>query len=124
MAISDAVARNLTTIFVALMASFQAYAFLCGRRISGGYAALLSTAALLLILVATLTWDISRKARCGRRSRHHHVEEVCKGGICWHGVAPPSPASQLRFTLPRHLPWISKEEHETIGYSTFILLVT
>ncbi|CAJ1973205.1 unnamed protein product [Sphenostylis stenocarpa] len=98
MAISDVVARNLTTIFLALMASFEAYGFLCGRRFSGGYVLILATAALILILVATLTWDISRKATCAFHRDHGDSQEVCKGGICWHGVAPRSPASQIIIT--------------------------
>ncbi|KAK7352238.1 hypothetical protein VNO80_17657 [Phaseolus coccineus] len=104
MAISDVVARNLTTIFLALMASFQAYAFLCGRSFNGGYVVIVSTAAVILILLTTLTWDVSRKATCAFHRDHGDSREVCKGGICWHGVAPRSPASQVRFSLPRQLP--------------------
>ncbi|TKY75256.1 hypothetical protein E2542_SST04023 [Spatholobus suberectus] len=95
MAISDVVVRNLTTIFVGLMACFEAYGFVCGRRFSSGYVVVVSTIAVVLILVATLTWDISRKATCAFHSDHGDSHEVvCKGGICWHGVAPRSPASQ------------------------------
>ncbi|KAJ8537876.1 hypothetical protein K7X08_014416 [Anisodus acutangulus] len=34
----------------------------------------------------------------------HHTDELCRGGICWHGVAVRSPASQVRFRLPQHYP--------------------
>ncbi|KAG5018213.1 hypothetical protein JHK82_014159 [Glycine max] len=95
MAISDAVARNFSTIFVGLMACFEAYGFASGRRFSGGYVVIVSTAAVILFLVATLTWDVSRKATCAfHRDHADSQEDVCKGGICWHGVAPRSPASQ------------------------------
>ncbi|KAH1123828.1 hypothetical protein AAZX31_06G022100 [Glycine max] len=105
MAISDAVARNFSTIFVGLMACFEAYGFASGRRFSGGYVVIVSTAAVILFLVATLTWDVSRKATCAfHRDHADSQEDVCKGGICWHGVAPRSPASQVRVRLPSHLP--------------------
>ncbi|KAK7351758.1 hypothetical protein VNO77_11436 [Canavalia gladiata] len=104
MAISDVVARNLTTIYVALLACLEAYGFVCGRRFSGGYVVLVSSTVVVLILVATLTWDISRKATCAFLGEEDDTLVVCKGGICWHGVAPRSPASQVRFRLPRQLP--------------------
>ncbi|GFP79155.1 hypothetical protein PHJA_000059000 [Phtheirospermum japonicum] len=31
-----------------------------------------------------------------------HGHEMCRGSICWHGVAVKSPASQVRFRLPQH----------------------
>ncbi|XP_027356629.1 uncharacterized protein LOC113865982 [Abrus precatorius] len=104
MAISDVVARNLTTIYVALMACLQGYGLVSGRRFSSGYVVIVSATVVVLILVATLTWDVSRKATCAFTSDHDDNQEVCKGGICWHGVAPRSPASQVRFRLPRQLP--------------------
>ncbi|KAG2400708.1 hypothetical protein LR48_Vigan09g032500 [Vigna angularis] len=104
MAISDVVARNLTTIFLALMASFEAYGFICGHSFNGAYLLVVSTAAVILILLTTLTWDVSRKATCAFHRDQRDSREVCKGGICWHGVAPRSPASQVRFRLPRQLP--------------------
>ncbi|CAN1163319.1 hypothetical protein LINPERPRIM_LOCUS32595 [Linum perenne] len=109
MAISDAVTGNLTTIYVAVIAGIKAYGMVCGRHFGAGFVLMASTTVVGLILVATLTWDVSRKAThaitrdpaCrdkGSSSSH----EMCKGGICWHGVAVRSPASQVRFRLPHH----------------------
>ncbi|KAK7321810.1 hypothetical protein VNO77_32772 [Canavalia gladiata] len=110
MAVSDAVVSNLTTVYVAIIACIKVYGFLCGRSFSGGFVLLVSTTVVALILVATLTWDVSRKATYAfagdqPQLQQQHVHEVCKGGICWHGVAVRSPASQVRFRLPQHLPY-------------------
>ncbi|XP_027333055.1 uncharacterized protein LOC113847921 [Abrus precatorius] len=110
MAVSDAVVSNLTSIYVAVIACIKAYGFLCGRSFGGGFVLVVSTAVVALILVSTLTWDVSRKATYAFAGDHPpqpppHVHEVCKGGICWHGVAVRSPASQVRFRLPQHLPY-------------------
>lgn len=55
------------------------------------------------ILVLALTWDVSKKATYvltqDDRDKEAHDDHVCRGGICWHGVAVKSPASQLRFRL-------------------------
>ncbi|KAI4316948.1 hypothetical protein L6164_024871 [Bauhinia variegata] len=95
MAVSDAVVGNLTMIYVAVIAVIKAYALVCGRSFSGGFVLIVSTAVVGLILIATLTWDVSRKATYAfTRDHAHHPHEMCKGGICWHGVAVRSPASQ------------------------------
>ncbi|XP_028199648.1 uncharacterized protein LOC114384191, partial [Glycine soja] len=110
MAVSDAVMSNLTVLYVAVIACIKAYGFLCGRSFSGWFVLVVSTAAVALILVATLTWDVSRKATYAFATDQpppppHHTHEACKGGICWHGVAVRSPASQVRFRLPQNLPY-------------------
>ncbi|EOY15078.1 hypothetical protein QUC31_000356 [Theobroma cacao] len=108
MAISDAVIGNLMTIYVAVIAGIKAYGLVCGRSFSGGFVLIVSSTVVGLILVGTLTWDVSRKATYAI-SRDHaaavHVHEMCKGGICWHGVAVRSPASQVRFRLPQQIPY-------------------
>ncbi|EXC25011.1 hypothetical protein L484_021881 [Morus notabilis] len=106
MAVSDAVVGNLTTIYVAIIAGIKAYGLVVGRSFGGGFVLVASTILVGLILIGTLTWDVSRKATYAV-SRDHHVHvnhEMCKGGICWHGVAVRSPASQVRFRLPQQLP--------------------
>ncbi|KAK7280757.1 hypothetical protein RJT34_25824 [Clitoria ternatea] len=108
MAISDYVVSNLMIIYVAVIACIKAYGLLCGRSFSGGFVLVVSTTVVALILVATLTWDVFRKATYAFTTEHEHprhTHEVCKGGICWHGVAVRSPASQVRFRLPHHLPY-------------------
>ncbi|XP_030453297.1 uncharacterized protein LOC115674917 [Syzygium oleosum] len=107
MAVSDAVVGNLTTIYVAVIAAIKAYGLLSGRSFGGGLILVLSTAVVGLILVATLTWDVSQKAahaiaRDDDDDDRPPHEVSCKGGICWHGVAVKSPASQVRFRLPQH----------------------
>ncbi|PIN03528.1 hypothetical protein CDL12_23950 [Handroanthus impetiginosus] len=101
MAISDAVVGNLTTLYLLIIAAVKAYGLATGRSFSGSCVIVLSTAAVALILIASLTWDVSRKATQAMitRDRGH---EMCRGGICWHGVAVKSPASQVRFRLPQH----------------------
>lgn len=102
MALSDAVIGNLTTIYVAVIAGIKAYGLVCGRSFSGVFVLIVSTAVVCLILIGTLTWDISRKAMYAiSQDRVNNVHEMCKGGICWHGVAVRSPASQVRFRLPQ-----------------------
>uniref|UniRef100_A0A2P2NZN2 Uncharacterized protein n=1 Tax=Rhizophora mucronata TaxID=61149 RepID=A0A2P2NZN2_RHIMU len=103
MAMSDAVIGNLTLIYVAAIAVIKAYGLVCGRNLSCGFVLTVSTTAVALILIGTLTWDVSRKASYAVSRDHHihHVQEMCKGGICWHGVAVRSPASQVRFRLPQ-----------------------
>ncbi|KAL9395504.1 hypothetical protein Peur_009757 [Populus x canadensis] len=102
MALSDAVIGNLTTIYVAVIAGIKAYGLVCGRSFSGVFVLIVSTAVVSLILIGTLTWDISRKAMYAiSQDRVNNVHEMCKGGICWHGVAVRSPASQVRFRLPQ-----------------------
>ncbi|KAK4390806.1 hypothetical protein Sango_2143900 [Sesamum angolense] len=100
MAISDAVVGNLTTLYLVVIAAMKAYGLAVGRSFSGVCVLVLSTAVVALILIASLTWDVSRKATRTLTTRDHG-HEMCRGGICWHGVAVKSPASQVRFRLPQ-----------------------
>ncbi|KAM7258548.1 hypothetical protein ACFE04_014289 [Oxalis oulophora] len=102
MAISDALIANLTTIYVAVIILIKAYGLLLGRSFSGGFVLITSTIVVGFLLVGTLTWDISRKATYAIMSRDHHEMSSCKGGICWHGVAVRSPASQTIMEDTRH----------------------
>lgn len=103
MAITDVVVGNLTTLYLAMIAVIKAYGFATGRSFAGAYVLIISTAVLGFILIVTLTWDVSRKATYVLTPDHGH--EMCGGGICWHGVAVKSPASELRFRLPQHQPY-------------------
>ncbi|KAG2698334.1 hypothetical protein I3843_07G146700 [Carya illinoinensis] len=102
MALSDCVVGNLTTIYVVVIAGIKVYGCACGRSFSGGFVLIMSTIVVGLILIGTLTWDVSRKATYAVSREHAH--EMCRGGICWHGVAVKSPASQVRFRLPQQTP--------------------
>lgn len=116
MAISDAVVGNLTTLYLAAIVAMKVYGSVTGRSFGGGFVLIASTAAVGVLLIASLTWDVSRKATYAltRRYRHRHhnqtqqnhhdAHEMCRGGICWHGVAVKSPASQVRFRLPQPQP--------------------
>ncbi|KAL0347489.1 UNVERIFIED_CONTAM: hypothetical protein Scaly_1764900 [Sesamum calycinum] len=101
MPISDAVLGNLTTLYLLVIAAMKAYGLATGRSFSGSCVLILSTAVVAFILIASLTWDVSRKATQALMTRDHG-HEMCRGGICWHGVAVKSPASQVRFRLPQH----------------------
>ncbi|MED6162477.1 hypothetical protein PIB30_070819 [Stylosanthes scabra] len=111
--ISDRVVSNLTSIYLAVIACMKVYGVACGHNLGGAFVVmLLSSMFVVLILVAALAWDLSRKPTYAyaftttastSNNSHHHL--ICKGGICWHGVAVRSPASQVRFSLPRHLPY-------------------
>lgn len=107
MAVSDAVVSSLTTIYVAVIVCIKVYGFLCGRSFGSAFIVMVSTTAVGLVLVATLTWDVSRKATYAFNRPHNtpHTHEMCKGGICWHGVAVRFPASQVRFRLPQQIPY-------------------
>ncbi|KAK1416442.1 hypothetical protein QVD17_32233 [Tagetes erecta] len=103
MAISDVLVGNLTMLYLALIAAIKGYGQVSGRSYGGVSVLVISTAAIGVLLVGALTWDVSRKAatyavvtRVGDDVEH----EMCRGGICWHGVAVKSPASELRFRLP------------------------
>lgn len=106
MGVCDVVASNLTLIYVAVLACVKAYSIVNGRSYGGGFVVTVSTTLVALILVTTLMWDLSRKvkycvcATCDDRIQKH--PRTCKGGICWHGVAERSPASQVCFKLPHH----------------------
>ncbi|CAA0813357.1 Unknown protein [Striga hermonthica] len=76
---------------------------LVSSRICGGCVILLSTAAVASILVASLAWDVSRKAAralVAASAADGGGKAACRGGICWHGVADRSPAAQVRFRVP------------------------
>ncbi|OIV97586.1 hypothetical protein TanjilG_12343 [Lupinus angustifolius] len=104
MNISDTVARNLTKIYVVVLILIKTYDVYYGRRYSGCFMVFLSTTLVGSILIVTLMWDVSRKATYIFMNNNNHRQEICKGGICWHGVAVKSPASQLRFRLPNRMP--------------------
>ncbi|KAK6792700.1 hypothetical protein AABB24_028820 [Solanum stoloniferum] len=115
MAISDTVVGNLTTLYLLVIAAMKAYGLMTGRSYGGVFVLIVSTAVVGSVLILSLTWDVSRKVtRCAstpdrhltqnRNQPRHHSDELCRGGICWHGVAVRSPASQFRFRLPQHHP--------------------
>ncbi|XP_073275492.1 uncharacterized protein [Primulina huaijiensis] len=99
MTISDVVVGNLTSIYLVVIAVMKAYGLATGRSFSSGCVLILSTLVVAAILIVTLTYDVSRKATYLLMTRDHG-HEMCRGGICWHGVAVKSPASQVRFRLP------------------------
>ncbi|XP_039033183.1 uncharacterized protein LOC120169017 [Hibiscus syriacus] len=106
MAICDAVIGNLMMIYVAVIAGIKAYSLVFGRSFGGGFLLIASSTVVGLIIVGALAWDVSRKAKkaISGGERDFEVQEMCKGGICWHGVAARSPASQVRFRLPQRIP--------------------
>uniref|UniRef100_A0A5B7BHK5 Transmembrane protein n=1 Tax=Davidia involucrata TaxID=16924 RepID=A0A5B7BHK5_DAVIN len=105
MAISDAVVGNLTILYLAAIAAIKVYGLAAGRSFTGVFVLLISTTVVGILLIATLTWDVFRKAKY--TLAHDHANEICRcrGGICWHGVAVRSPASQIRFRLPQQQPY-------------------
>ncbi|CAN4092132.1 unnamed protein product [Withania somnifera] len=116
MAISDSVLGNLTTLYLLVIVAIKAYGLMTGKSYSGFFVLIFSTIVVVGALIMSLTWDVSRKAtRYALTREHHHQQdpsqhprphsdELCRGGICWHGVAVRSPASQFRFRLPHHQP--------------------
>ncbi|GMH18021.1 hypothetical protein Nepgr_019862 [Nepenthes gracilis] len=102
MAVSDVVVGKLLTIYLAVIAAMKAYGLVTGRSFTGCFVLVASTAVVGIVLVGTLTWDVSRKATYA--VSRDHENEMCRGGICWHGVAVKSPASQVRFRLPPQQP--------------------
>lgn len=92
-------------LYLMVIAVVKIYGLTTGRSYAGVFVLVISTVVVSAILIATLTWDVSRKATylltpdCEDKVHDHHV---CRGGICWHGVAVKSPASQLRFRLLQH----------------------
>ncbi|KAL4295228.1 hypothetical protein GQ457_12G030670 [Hibiscus cannabinus] len=105
MAISDAVVGNLMIIYLAVIAGIKAYGSVCGLTFGGGFVLVASSTVVGLILVGALTWDVSRKgAKAISGGDDEEEQEMCKGGICWHGVACRYPASQVRFRLPQQIP--------------------
>ncbi|CAL5205460.1 unnamed protein product [Lathyrus oleraceus] len=107
MAVFDAVLSNLTITYVAVIVCIKFYGFISGRTFTGAFILMMSTTVVILILITTLAWDVSRKVTDAFNGhhppRHIHDEIICKGGICWHGVAVRSPASQVRFRLPQQM---------------------
>ncbi|XP_059637204.1 uncharacterized protein LOC132279290 [Cornus florida] len=101
MAISDAVVGNLTTLYLAVILAIKVYGLAAGKSFTGVYVLVISTAVVGLTLIGALTWDVSRKATYAVLT-HDRANQICRGGICWHGVAVRSPASQVRFRLPQH----------------------
>lgn len=104
MAISDVVVGNLTTLYLTVIAVIKAYGLATGRSFAGGFVLIISTVVVGCILIGTLTWDVSRKATYAVLTvpdHHQEAHEMCRGGICWHGVAVKSPASEVRFRLPQ-----------------------
>ncbi|KAD4583966.1 hypothetical protein E3N88_21567 [Mikania micrantha] len=102
--ISDMVVGNMTIVYLTVIAAIKGYGYLTGRCYGGAAVLVLSTAVVGLVLVAALTWDVSRKVvTCAMVTRRDDdvAHEMCRGGICWHGVAVKSPASQVRFRLPQ-----------------------
>ncbi|KAG8654550.1 hypothetical protein MANES_05G145900v8 [Manihot esculenta] len=119
MTVSDAVIGNLTLIYVAMIAGIKAYGLVTGRSFSGGFVLVVSTTLVGLILIGSLTWDVSRKVTLAISRDHIHVHEMCKGGICWHGVAVRSPASQtvqspIHLSSGREFPSIKIEGIKTV----------
>ncbi|KAE9586711.1 hypothetical protein Lalb_Chr23g0266111 [Lupinus albus] len=104
MGISDKVVSNLTIIYVAVLIVIKGYGFIYGRSYSVCFIVIVSNTFMFFILIVTLIWDVSRKAKYAFKRHHNHAYEKCKGGICWHGVTNKFPASQVRFRLPRHIP--------------------
>ncbi|CAH8386281.1 unnamed protein product [Eruca vesicaria subsp. sativa] len=118
MCLSDAVLRNLVTVYVAVIIAIKVYGTVSGTSFGAGFVVVVSVTAVGVLLAVTLAWDVTRRAtdavsrynRVGvedlsHRNHHDGVGGVCKGGICWHGVAVRSPASQVRFRLPQHIPY-------------------
>ncbi|KAL1351741.1 hypothetical protein HN51_015615 [Arachis hypogaea] len=108
--ISDRVVSNLTSIYVAVIACMKVYCVACGQNMGGAFVLIFFASIFVaLILLAALAWDLSCKAMyafaaSAATANNHRSHKVCKGGICWHGVAVRSPASQVHFRLPHHLP--------------------
>ncbi|WZZ33756.1 hypothetical protein YC2023_017157 [Brassica napus] len=109
MALSDAVLGNLATIYVAVIIAIKVYGLISGQSFSAGFVVVVSITTVGVLLAVTLAWDVSRRAAdavsrynrvvAGEDLSHRHNHDggggICKGGICWHGVAVRSPASQM-----------------------------
>lgn len=104
MAISDMVVSNLTIIYLFMIAAIKGYGQVTGQCYGGVWVLILSTVGVGGLLVGALMWDVSRKVATCTVVVDDVAHEMCRGGICWHGVAVKSPASQIRFRLPqRHV---------------------
>lgn len=105
MGVSDVVVGNLTTVYLVVIAAVKAHGLVCGQGVSGVFMLVVSSAVVGVILIGSVIWDLYRKASkavaAAARDDHGVSSEVCRGGICWHGVAVHSPASQVRLRLPQ-----------------------
>ncbi|KAI8549485.1 hypothetical protein RHMOL_Rhmol06G0028200 [Rhododendron molle] len=104
MGASDVVVGNLMTVYLVVIAAVKAHGLVCGQGLSGVFMLVVSTAVVGVILVGSIIWDLYRKASkavVAARDDDHGSSEICRGGICWHGVAVRSPASQVWFRLPQ-----------------------
>ncbi|KAL5072194.1 hypothetical protein RYX36_023081 [Vicia faba] len=111
MGVCDVVLRNLTLLYVVVTFCVKGYEVLNGGSYGGVFVVFVSTTLVALILVATLTWDLSRKFnKCTMfvvdQQHQSRTLSYCKGGICWHGVMDRSAAPQIRFKIPHHLPHV------------------
>ncbi|XP_057490101.1 uncharacterized protein LOC130776073 [Actinidia eriantha] len=105
MGLSDVVAGNLKTLYLVVIAAMKAYGLATGQSFNGVFVLLASTAVVGVVLILSVIWDVSRKAaKALTRDHDSGGTDTCRGGICWHGVAVRSPASQLRFRLPQQHP--------------------
>ncbi|CAN8240094.1 unnamed protein product [Cochlearia groenlandica] len=121
MPLSDAVLGNLAAIYVAAIIAIKVYGLVSGKSFSSGFVVVVSISAIGVLVAVTLAYDVSRRAKDavtrynrvvgGEDLSHRHDGDDgggggnCRGGICWHGVAVRSPASQVRFRLPQHIPY-------------------
>lgn len=110
MGVCDVVVSNFTLIYVIVTFCVKGYEILNGGNYGGVFVVIVSTTLVALILVATLTWDLSRKFnKCMTvvdQQQQPRTMSYCKGGICWHGGMDRSPASQIQFKIPHHLPHV------------------
>lgn len=104
MGASDVVVGNLMTVYLVVIAAVKAHGLVCGQGLSGVFMLVVSTAVVGVILIGSIIWDLYRKASKAlvvARDDDQGSSEICRGGICWHGVAVRSPASQVWFRLPQ-----------------------
>ncbi|KAK1431341.1 hypothetical protein QVD17_07798 [Tagetes erecta] len=103
MPISDIIVTNFTIFYLTIIVLIKCYAYLTGRSYGGAAVLILSTVVVTVVLVVALMWDLCRKVVTYTAvvSCNDVAHEMCRGGICWHGVAVKSPASEVRFSLPQ-----------------------
>ncbi|KAF9618426.1 hypothetical protein IFM89_001149 [Coptis chinensis] len=121
--ICDGVVANMTSLYLGVIAVMKLFSVITGRNFSGCFVVLVSTFVVASIVLAALTWDVSRKptyaaplsadpycyyADSTSSSRQNDNREKPRG-ICWHdGVSVQSTVSQIRFQLPQQpLPFIT-----------------
>ncbi|RID56164.1 hypothetical protein BRARA_G03380 [Brassica rapa] len=109
MALSDAVLGNHATIYVGVIIVIKLYGLVSGTSFSAKFIFVVSVTAVGVLFGVALAWDVSRYNRVSVEDLSHcHSHDgggICKGGICWHGVSVRSPVSQVRFSLPQHVPY-------------------